>query len=100
MMQDPRKTYRESFQSWQFVRTTPIPMLAVASDVPTERAPEEWRHVVQRARIGRRWSVADLAARIQCDAETLAAFERGTHLLEEGVQRRLRSELKLADSVA
>lgn len=90
--------YREVFQTWSFVRTTPAPVLAVASDVPTGRASEEWRHTVQRARIGRRWSVADLAARIECDAETLAAFERGTHLLEEGVQRRLRSELKLLDS--
>lgn len=92
--------YREVFQTWNFVRTPTAPMLATASDAPAERDSEEWRHVVQKARIGRRWSVSDLAARIECDAETLAAFERGTHLLEEGVQRRLRSELKLSDNSA
>ena len=90
--------YREVFQTWSFVRVAAAPPLAVANDTPVERASEEWRHTVQKARIDRRWSVADLAARIQCDTETLAAFERGTHLLDEGVQRRLRAELRLVDS--
>jgi len=90
--------YREVFQTWSFVRVSAPPPLAVTCDAPPERAAEEWRHAVQRARINRRWSVADLAARIQCDVETLAAFERGTHLLEESIQKRLRKELRLDDS--
>ena len=51
---------------------------------------------VQVARVDRQWSIAELGARVQCDVETLAAFERGDALLDEPARRRVAAALELA----
>lgn len=89
--------YREVFQTWNFIVTEKRPSLVVSSDAPVDNSTEEWRHAVQRARIARRWSIAELARRIEHDAETLAAFERGTQVLDDTTHRRLRKQLGLLE---
>lgn len=88
--------YREVWQTWHLVRTSA--RAADAAPLPcaarTERPPE-LRQRVQMARVTRRWAIADLAAHAQCDAETLAAFERGDEVLHADLQRRVRQALEL-----
>lgn len=57
--------------------------------------PPDFRLQVQTARIERRWSIADLGSRVQCDVETLAAFERGDEVLDHAVVSRVRRILQL-----
>lgn len=53
------------------------------------------RERMQIARIQNRLTVHELAQRIRCDVETLAAFERGEGLVADEVQRRIVAELRL-----
>ena len=62
-------------------------------------APMALRHVVQRRRIERRISLADLAAHVRCDCEELASFERGDGVLPEATQHALLRFLELQDAV-
>ena len=88
--------YRHVWLTWNLVRTN-APRLPVESPHQADRArpTAELRYRVQMARVERRWSVVDLATRVQCDAETLAAFERGDEVLSGELQQRLRTELEL-----
>lgn len=90
--------YREVWQTWHLVRSTARAAESSTAAPPAARAVErapELRQRVQMARVARRWAVADLAAHAQCDAETLAAFERGDEVLHADLQRRVRQALEL-----
>ena len=56
----------------------------------------EMRHMVQKARVEKGMSVVDLAAKVRCQPETLAGFERGGDVLSEDLQRSLRQVLELS----
>ena len=87
------REYRPVWQTWALARPrAPAPAQEAGASV-AERA--EWRQTVQRARIGLRCSVAELASRVRCDVDTLAAFERGDGVLAADVQRRLKEALGL-----
>ena len=86
------KEYRPVWQTWSLSRPR-APTQEPLNASMAERV--ELRQMVQRARIEQRRSVADLAARVQCDVETLAAFERGDEILGADVQKRLRAVLEL-----
>jgi ribosome-binding protein aMBF1 (putative translation factor) len=96
--------YREAWQTWTPVRrppSEPPPAAPAGARRPDQRdtarrAEEAWRHRVQVARVDRQWSIAELGARVQCDVETLAAFERGDALLDEPARRRVAAALELA----
>lgn len=102
--------YVPVWQTWTLVSTSSVARAAVegehdaafnvgrASCAPlAARATpaEEFRHRLQAARIDRRMSIAELALNVKCDAETLAAFERGTEAMDADMQRRLRNVLNL-----
>ena len=53
------------------------------------------RERMQIARIDRRLSIHELACRVKCDAATLAAFERGDEVIDDDLQRRIRTALAL-----
>ena len=53
------------------------------------------RERMQISRIQKRLTVHELAQRVRCDVETLAAFERGEGLVADDVQHRIVSELRL-----
>ena len=96
--------YREAWQTWRLVRRgTGGPAGEARPDAAPrpratshEQAEASWRHRVQIARVDRQWSIAELAAHVQCDVETLASFECGDALLDEPVRRRLAAALALA----
>jgi transcriptional regulator with XRE-family HTH domain len=53
------------------------------------------RERMQIARIQNRLTVHELAQRVRCDVETLAAFERGEGLVADDVQMRIVAALRL-----
>ena len=85
--------YHEVYQTWHMVRerrsahgnaeSTPAP------------PPVDLRFKAQTTRIENQLTVDDLARRIECTGETLAAFERGDEILSPEQLRRLRSVLGL-----
>ena len=93
--------YRPVWQTWSMVqppqrgRTTTEAAPAAAAPVSQVDAHEAWRQRIQIARIERRWSIADLASRVQCDVATLAAVERGEEVLDADARQRLIAALGL-----
>ena len=90
--------YHRVWLTWNLVHTPKGPAAAATAAAPAVAPPRptaELRFRVQMARVERRWSVADVAERVQCDMETLAAFERGDDVLNAALQQRLRSALDL-----
>lgn len=56
---------------------------------------QDVRARVQMARIDRRWSIDELAARAQCPVDVLAAFERGDEVVSDDTLRRIKTTLRL-----
>ena len=86
------RTYVPTWQTWSFVRRE-APGATEAT--PSKDTCPRLRERMQIARIEQRLTVLELAQRVHCDVETLAAFERGEEILDDTTQRRLRRELKL-----
>jgi ribosome-binding protein aMBF1 (putative translation factor) len=89
--------YREAWQTWRPVQRS-VAAASAAPPATVAQATASWRHRAQIARVDRQWSIAELAAHVRCDVETLAAFERGDALLDEPVRRRLADALGIACS--
>ena len=87
--------YRPLWQTWNLVRVRSNAPLVATADAPvTTNETEPLRFRIQRARIERRWSIAELATHIShCDVVTLAAFERGEEVLTVEMQKQLRKTL-------
>lgn len=49
----------------------------------------EFRSRVQKARVERCMTIAALSEKLQCDAASLSAFERGDEVLDRQIQTRL-----------
>lgn len=94
-------TYAPVWQTWNVVRASAsVPSTeasAPADDVVMDRpsATSSLRERMQIARIDRRMSIDDLSRLIECDTETLAAFERGDEVLSERLQSAIRRVLRL-----
>jgi ribosome-binding protein aMBF1 (putative translation factor) len=67
----------------------------VVSSLSTNRPLQDVRQRVQTARIKRRLTVHELAQRVFCDADQIAAFERGEGILSDEIQKRVFEELHL-----
>lgn len=89
--------YEEVWQTWSFV-------VADSAQAHSEEiAPEPGkpsdaqglRQKMQTARLHKRLSIWDLADKIGCTAETLSAFERGTEILDQQTQQRIRTTLDI-----
>lgn len=87
--------YRPVWLTWNLVPTTKVATMRDAIPSVAPRPSSELRYRVQMARVERRWSVADLATRVKCHTETLAAFERGDEVLHQDLQHRVRTCLEL-----
>ena len=91
--------YSAVWQSWDLIQ--PIHLnpenttFVESTDSSHNNSTEDVRQNVQRIRIDKRLSIPVLAAQIKCDANTLAAFERGDDILPHDVYKRLLKELKL-----
>ena len=85
--------YRPAFQTWRLVHGPP--RAAVSHGPATEKhageqvAEEKTRHRLQRLRIDRRMTVAQLADAVKCDVAVVAAYERGDAVLDADVVRRM-----------
>ena len=73
--------YRAMHQTWTMVRPFSTSIASDAKETTHEES--KTRHRFQRLRISKRCSIASLAAIIKCDADTLAAYERGDELLDK-----------------
>lgn len=84
------QTHRAVWQTWSLRKPE---QSANASVQDVEQV--EFRARVQKARVERRKTIAALGEELHCDAELLAAFERGEEVLDRALQARLRSLLQL-----
>lgn len=91
--------YVPVWQTWSLLRQRPTPSTssAATTDEPSTvvARTKDLRERMQIARIQNRLTVHELASRVRCDVETLAAFERGEGLVVGDVQRRIVAELRL-----
>lgn len=86
--------YRPLWQHWDLVRPEGTGAPASCLLLPSSRpASLDWRSRMQTARVERRMSISELAARVKCDASALAAFERGEEIMDASVQQRLKQAL-------
>lgn len=83
--------YRYAYQTWDLIRNCEKSKTVEVEQEGggRESKNEDVRQRLQTARIERRISVSDLAGMIECDADALAAFERGERLLPPETMRRL-----------
>lgn len=91
--------YVPVWQTWSLLRKRPTPSTSSAATDATTllvTRTKDLRERMQIARIQNRLTVHELAQRVRCDVETLAAFERGEGLVADDVQRRIVSELRLS----
>jgi len=86
--------YRPICQKWTIIRHTHVDTVPT-NDTVEQRSVQDLRERVQTARIERRMAISELAQRVKCDVETLAAFERGEEIVSEAVQKRLNEVLRL-----
>lgn len=91
----PRERYKELHQTWDLIRPSghTAPKDGAAAAPAACGGEEKARHRIQKLRIEKRLSVGQLAAAVDCDAETLAAFERGDEVLGAPLMRRLEQRL-------
>ena len=87
--------YRPVYQTWRMVRPSHA-SVAQQEVGASYSSGEKARHRLQQLRIANRISIASLAEAVGCDAETLAAYERGDELLGNDVLRRIERHLKQA----
>lgn len=96
-MQSEATQYVPVWQTWSLIRTRS----RTSTDAPSSSSTtvvarsQDVRERMQIARIQNRLTVHELAQRVRCDVETLAAFERGEGVVSDEVQSRLVSELRL-----
>ena len=89
--------YRPVFQTWNMLRSptttgTP-PVTATSEDVVKPTMEESTRHTIQKLRIQKRMSIAELAEAVHCDVETLAAYERGDEVLDAAIVKTIERTL-------
>ena len=95
-MQSETTQYVPVWQTWSLIRTRSRTSTDTPSSSTTVVArSQDLRERMQIARIQNRLTVHELAQRVRCDVETLAAFERGEGVVSDEVQTRLVSELRL-----
>lgn len=88
--------YLPLYQTWSFTqprrRTPSSSSVAPPAAAPSSRVASHdktFRELVQRARIERRLPLATLASHVECEVETLAAFERGDEVLPPSTVEKL-----------
>ena len=93
--------YRKVFQTWSLLSPTDVVHSPASCTIQKEApdagrviSPSVFRMNVQHLRIKRRLSVSDLASMVNCDAQTLAAYEEGQELLDEKIVTRIENALK------
>lgn len=97
-MQSGMTQYVPVWQTWNLISTrsrTSTDISTTSSSTTVVASSRVLRERMQIARIQNRLTVHELAQRVRCDVETLAAFERGEGVVSDEVQARLVSELRL-----
>jgi ribosome-binding protein aMBF1 (putative translation factor) len=89
--------YHEVWQTWTLVQRTPVVEEAssATSGPLTSNPIVRMRERMQIARVRRRLSISELAARVDCDVHTLSGFERGDEVVDDVTQRRIAKILGL-----
>ena len=72
------------------------PPAAACSSLRAPGVADEWRGRMQTARVERRLSIADLAARVHVDVARLAGLERGDEVVDAETRARIERALGLA----
>jgi DNA-binding XRE family transcriptional regulator len=88
--------YRPVYQTWRMVRPSHAHASQQEVGGASHSSGEKARHRLQQLRIANRISIASLAEAVGCDAETLAAYERGDELLNNDTLRRVERHLRPA----
>lgn len=97
-MNENGKTYLPTWQTWQVVRplTRSQPEVRQGEIIPSDRDTRQlMRERVQIARIEQRMTVNDVADRVNCDVDTIVAFESGFEILSNDLQKKIRSVLRI-----
>lgn len=92
-MEDER--YVPVWQTWNVIHVAADSTKVSESTPSSSSSTIDLRRRMQVARIQRRWSVTDLAARVGCDANLLSAFERGDEILHASMQAAIKDVLQL-----
>ena len=91
--------YVPVWQTWTTVRapttSAPVDESASTGQMSSKQHIAQLRERMPDARICRRLSIEELSHASECDAETLAAFERGEEVLSDSHQRAIRRLLNL-----
>ena len=91
--------YLRVYQTWILLSRAPNkdtnPSVQHACPSSMAPTPLDLRHRVQMARVEKGLSIEELSKRVVCEAETLAAFERGDEVLSSDLQQSLRNVLSL-----
>ena len=89
--------YTPVWQTWNLLRQTHsmTPTDPDADKVANQQQTRDVRERMQITRIRNRLTVHELARRVGCDVETLAAFERGEGVVSGEVQARICAELRM-----
>ena len=88
--------YVPVWQTWSLLRQRPTPSVTADATATMVTRTTDLRERMQIARIQSRLTVHELAQRVRCDVDTLAAFERGEGLVADDVQRRIVAELRIS----
>ena len=87
--------YAEIWQTWSLLDPNAAPVQTASVMSSADARMDDFRHLVQQARIQKRMSITVLAGMVGCDCETLAAFERGDEILCTATHKRIKDVLRI-----
>lgn len=86
------KEYGPVWQTWTMASQTSTPQNDTMSNQARPGKCDE-RQLMQTARIKCRMSIADVAQHLGCDANTVAAYERGEGVLPHDIKNKVKKLL-------
>jgi len=90
------ETHRTVHQTWTFSdAAAPPPPSCVQESVARASEGAEFRRNLQRCRLAKEWSIAQVSEAVRCSAQDLADYERGEGVVDREVEGRLKRLFKL-----
>jgi hypothetical protein len=92
------ETHRTVHQTWTFSsHDAAVPAPPSCTQDSGARASEgaEFRRNLQRCRLAKEWSIAQVSEAVHCSAQDLADYERGEGVVDREVEGRLKRLFKL-----
>lgn len=86
--------YRSAWQTWRVV-TPGEHRPSQPAQATQGQTNGDFRSLMQTARVQKRLSIAELAARVRCDANVIADFERGEGVIDDQLRNAIKRELAI-----